>query len=84
MSHEISKINPYAAIRNKYPLVNYIKIFPIFFRIGVIWGFIKMCIVGKQACLIGCAQTLPDATSLNGKIHLFRKVAVTFETIMQF
>ena len=33
---------------------------------------------------ISSAQTLPDATQSRGKIHPFRKMAVTFEVVEQF
>ena len=35
----------------------------------------------KQACIAGCTQTPSDATQEIGKIHLFSKIAVTFEPI---
>ena len=37
----------------------------------------------KQAYCAGCAQNLPDATQLFGKIHLFSKIIVTFEPSVQ-
>ena len=32
----------------------------------------------------GCAQTLPDATPPIDKIHIFSKIAITFEQMMRF
>ena len=37
-----------------------------------------------QAYFAGCAQTLPDATPPTDKIRLFNKIAINFETTMQF
>ena len=36
----------------------------------------------KQACFTGYTTTLPDATPLSGKIHLFSRITTTFEVMM--